>query len=97
VLSVTPKNVTVVNCLLLGGGRTTLAIANAGGQPLTWSVSDNGNSYTFTATSGTIDAGQSTSVTVSHITGAIGSTGSVTFSASGAQNSPQTTTITCVV
>jgi hypothetical protein len=64
---------------------------------LTWSVSDNGNGYTFSATNGTLDAGHTTSVTVTHITGAIGSTGSVTFSAPGAQNSPQIVNITCVV
>ncbi len=90
VLSVSPQSVKILACVL--GAQTSLTVANTGGEPLTWNASNDGG-YTLSAASGTLDAGASTQVTVSNIL----KSGNVTFSARGAQGSPQAVTITCTV
>jgi len=77
----------------------TLSVANSGGGTLSWSVSDNAGWLSVSPTSGTCTT-ETDSVTVStDTTGLAAGTynGTITISAAGATNSPQSTAVSLTV
>jgi hypothetical protein len=90
-LTVTPSAFTFSACLLANNAVVT--VANTGGKRMTWSASANGTSYTISPSSGQLDAGTNQAVTIGNIV----LSGSVTFTATSARDSPQHVSITCTV
>jgi hypothetical protein len=89
-LSVSPTSFSSLACINLGA-LATFTISNPGGSPLVWTAS--ANNYSVSPGSGSIDAGLSEQVTVNGIL----FSGTVTISASGAENSPVQVHINCLV
>jgi hypothetical protein len=90
-LSVSPASASLAVCLT--PQTASFTVANTGGTTMAWSASTRSNGYVITPGSGTIAAGGSQTVSVSKIT----QSGSVTFTAPNAGNSPQQVTITCTL
>jgi serine/threonine-protein kinase len=93
IMSVSPTTITLTTTTRLAVTQTQFTVANIGGTSLSWTALDNGGGFRLSPASGSIAAGGHETVTVSNIL----LSGSVTVSAPGAQNSPQTVTITCGV
>jgi len=91
-LSVQPTKFQPRLCIASAAGQIQFTVANMGEAPLTWTATSD-HPYEIDPSSGTLDGGDHVAVTVSNIQ----RSGTVTITAPGAQNSPQTVTIICTV
>ncbi len=91
-LCVTPTSRSVTS----GSGSTTFTVQNCGSGTMSWSATDNATWLSLSPASGSLNAGQTTTVTATYTanTGTSQRTGTVTVTASGATGSPKTVTIT---
>lgn len=94
VLAVTkPSSPNIIACQSPNGATSTFSVANSGGSPLTWTATTPDVTYQINPATGTLAPGAQQSVSVSQIH----TSNSVTITANGAENSPQTVTIKCLV
>ncbi|MEZ4397939.1 MAG: BACON domain-containing carbohydrate-binding protein, partial [Candidatus Krumholzibacteriia bacterium] len=92
VLSVTPEN-QIVGAT---SGSTTFTVQNEGSGTMNWSQSDNASWLTVSPSSGSLDAGQSATLTATYQanSGCNQRVGTITVTAAGAQGSPKSVTVT---
>ncbi len=88
-----PSSPNIIACQSPNGATSTFSVANSGGSPLTWTATTPDVTYQIDPATGTLAPGTQQSVSVSHIH----TTNSVTITANGAANSPQTVTIRCLI
>ncbi len=89
-LTANPTNIPITLCV---AAQAQVTVANSGGAPFSWSASASVIGYKLSPTSGALDSGTQQTVTVSNIS----KSGTVTFTAQNARNSPQLVTITCTI
>ncbi|MGE5334307.1 MAG: hypothetical protein ACM3N4_06365 [Nitrososphaerota archaeon] len=89
-LAVAPLKITLSTCI---SASTQFTVTNMGGGTMSWSASPSDRLYNVSPQGGFLSKGQQQTVTVRNIT----LNGTITVSASGAANSPQTVTITCAL
>jgi hypothetical protein len=91
-LTVAPTSFSGLLCLVVP--RTAqFTVTNSGDGVMTWSATASQQGYKISPQSGSLGNGQQQSVTVSSIS----ASGSVTITAPGAANSPQTVSINCTL
>jgi hypothetical protein len=91
ILEVVPTTIQLSPCV---AGQTTFTVANTGAASFSWTAKASVMSYSLSPSSGTLDGGGQTVVTVSLI---VLVSGTITVTAANARNSPQDVTITCTV
>lgn len=87
-LAIAPLQIALGVCV---SASTQFTVTNTGDGTLAWSASASQSLYTLSPQGGFLDHGQQQIVKVS----GVNLSGTITVSASGATNSPQTVTITC--
>lgn len=89
-LAVTPSSIGLFLCL---GASTTFTVTNSGEGGADWSATASQQGYKISPQGGSLYSGQKQTVTVSSIS----ASGSITFTAPDAANSPQTVSINCTL
>jgi len=92
-LSVAPTQFSQLACLGPLGASVSFQVLNSGGGSLDWMASASASSYQVSPTSGSLAHNEQQTVTVNNIL----FSGHITITANGANNSPQTVTISCTV